>query len=55
METGGLLLWAFLTDTVRELKFVSMENSLATMRDMSKRKTGLRESTIQLKELVESK
>lgn len=55
METGGLLLWAFLTDNLRELKFVNMENNLVTMREISKKKGALREATLQFKELVEMK
>ena len=55
METGGLLLWVFLTDNLRELKFVNMENSLLTMREISKKKGALREVTSQLKETVEAK
>lgn len=55
METGGLLVWAFLTDNLRELKFVTMENSLVMMREISKKKGALREVTSQLKEVVEAK
>ncbi len=55
METGGLLVWAFLTDNLRELKFVTMENSLVMMREISKKKGALRETTSQLKEVVEGK
>jgi hypothetical protein len=55
METGGLLVWAFLTDTLRELKLVNMENSLVMMREISKKKGALREVTSQLKEVVEAK
>jgi hypothetical protein len=55
METGGLLVWAFLTDNLRELKYVTMENSLVMMREISKKKGALREVTSQLKEVVEVK
>jgi hypothetical protein len=47
METGGLLLWAFLTENIRELKHVNMENYLNQMREISRKKSGLREIIIQ--------
>ncbi len=55
METGGLLLWAFLTENIRELKHVNMENYLNQMREISRKKSGLREIIIQQKETVEDK
>ena len=55
METGGLLLWTFLTDNLRQLKFVDMENNLVMMRELSKKKGALREATLQFKEMVQTK
>ncbi len=55
METGGILLWTFLTDSIKELKFVNMENSLNNMREISKKKTALKVTTMQFKEVVEAR
>ena len=55
METGGLLLWTFLTDNLRQLKFVDMENNLVMMRELTKKKGALREATLQFKEMVQAK
>ena len=54
-ETGGLLYWSFLMDSARELKDQGMEELMSQMKDISKKKSAIREMMIQCKETVKTK
>ena len=45
-ETGGLLYWSFLMDSARELKDQGMEELMTQMKDISKKKSAIREMMI---------
>lgn len=54
-ESSGLLLWLCLQESMRELKVAVIEDLIAQLRDLNRRKSYAREMIRQCKEAVEEK